>query len=69
MMYSKNIPLSCSYCKYGKILSNEMHCVCSKYGLVFITDKCSKFKYDPIKRKPSPPIIIDGDDNVEIETL
>jgi len=54
-MFFKKISPDCEYCKHGYILSNDIDCACKKYGLIQRKDKCGKFIYDPLKRKPKQP--------------
>ncbi len=52
-LFKKNIPVSCEYCKYGYVMSNETDCICEKLGVLRIPDRCNSFLYNPLKRKPS----------------
>jgi hypothetical protein len=55
-MFKTNIPVSCNYCARGYVLSNGEHCICEKYGMIRVLNRCSKFLYDPLKRQPTPPV-------------
>ena len=51
MLFRKNMPRSCTYCRYGTKL-DENQILCTKRGVVDISFSCRKFKYDPCKRHP-----------------
>lgn len=51
MLFRKNIQRSCSYCSHGTKLDDDQ-VLCAKRGIVPITGKCRKFRYDPCKRIP-----------------
>ena len=51
MLFRKRIPRSCSYCVHSTML-NEEEMLCVKKGVVSVTKKCRKFRYDPCKRIP-----------------
>ena len=57
MLFNKKIEPSCSYCKYGKRVGNE-EVACLKKGVVSAGASCRRFKYDPLLREPSAPILI-----------
>ena len=60
MLFRKKIKKSCAYCTHGvKVGDDEI--VCSKKGIRSATDKCFKFKYDPLKRIPVKPKPLDFD--------
>lgn len=54
MLFRKKIEKSCSYCKYGTALDEEL-ILCMKKGVRNECDKCRKFRYDPLKRIPKKP--------------
>jgi hypothetical protein len=51
MLFRKNIEKSCSYCVYATVLDDET-VLWTKKGLVSLSAKCNRFKYDPTKRIP-----------------
>ncbi len=55
MLFSRNIPPSCSYCRYGGSIGDG-EVACSKRGIVLADNFCKKFRYDPIKRSPEAPL-------------
>ena len=58
MVFRKKTEPSCSYCVFGSRISNT-EVMCSKHGISSSAGKCGKFRYDPLKRIPARPIIID----------
>ncbi|MCX7614994.1 MAG: hypothetical protein N2Z65_04500 [Clostridiales bacterium] len=54
MVVRKNIEHYCSYCAHSKPLDDE-YVSCRKRGVVAVDYKCSRFKYDPLKRVPPKP--------------
>lgn len=51
----KDITPSCSYCVHGRFAPDKESVLCHKKGVVSLDFSCSKFKYDPLKRKPIRP--------------
>ncbi len=51
MLFRKNMPGSCAYCKHGTKLDKDQ-ILCTKRGIVDISSACGRFKYDPCKRQP-----------------
>ena len=51
MLFRKKMPRTCTYCIHGTILNQE-DILCIKRGVVCVNRVCTKFKYDPCKRKP-----------------
>ncbi len=60
MLFRKNIDPCCAYCEYGRTLS-ETEVGCVRRGVVSSGGSCGKFKYDPLKREPPRPAIIETD--------
>ena len=58
MLFRKKIERSCTYCRNGAILADGQVLCCRK-GVVSVTEKCRKFKYDPCKRVPPRPKALD----------
>lgn len=58
MLFRKKIQRSCQYCANGTMLE-ENQFLCSRRGMVFTTEGCRKFRYDPCKRIPSKPKALD----------
>jgi hypothetical protein len=55
LIFNKNIDPSCSYCAWGRRIS-ETEVACERCGIVSSGGDCTHFKYDPMVRKPSKPI-------------
>lgn len=54
MLFRKKIEGCCEYCKYaGQVSEEEM--LCKLKGFVSPDDRCRRFRYDPLKRKPVRP--------------
>ena len=60
MLFRKNMPRSCSYCKWGTKLEKQQ-ILCIKKGVVSDSFACRKFVYDPCKRLPKKPKALDFD--------
>lgn len=58
MLFRKKIDPNCSYCTYAAQLDNGL-ILCSKKGMVTPDVKCRAFRYDPCKRIPSKPKVLD----------
>ena len=58
MLFDKKIEPSCSYCVFGSKIS-DTEVICLKKGVVSSGYYCKKFSYDPLLRKPAPPVMID----------
>lgn len=58
MLFRKKIEKSCSYCRYGTLLEDDL-ALCTKRGVVSANKKCRKFAYDPLRRVPSKPKALD----------
>ncbi|MDP4108699.1 MAG: hypothetical protein Q8878_01605 [Bacillota bacterium] len=54
MILRKNIDPYCTYCVHAKPLDEE-YVSCRRHGVVAVDYRCSKFKYDPLKRVPPKP--------------
>ncbi len=50
----------CACCEKAEILNDSERVLCQKHGVVSADYKCRKFRYDPLKRNPSPPLKIEG---------
>ena len=56
LFFKNKIEPSCSYCKFGKVDSNEK-VYCHKKGIKNIDESCKSFKYDPLKRVPKKIVL------------
>lgn len=57
-LFRKNIEPSCTYCQRGQQI-NETDVMCVKHGIVAAEHHCRSFKYDPLKRVPPRPAVLD----------
>jgi len=44
----------CAYCEHAQIASNSVQVLCIKRGIFDLNHSCKKFKYDPLKKIPTP---------------
>lgn len=58
MLFSKEIEPRCAYCQRGARLNDEK-VMCLKKGIVSAAGQCRRFKYDPLKRVPPRPTVLD----------
>ena len=54
MLFRKKMEPSCEYCVRSYQLSPD-RAACLERGVVLLHGACSKFVYDPLKRKPERP--------------
>ncbi|MCR5042316.1 MAG: hypothetical protein K6C36_09505 [Clostridia bacterium] len=60
--YDPELEPACAICAKGRIAGDGVHVLCSKKGITDPDSSCSKFRYDPIKRKPrSAPELLSFD--------
>jgi len=57
-LFHKDMEPRCAYCAKGATLDEEK-ILCSKRGVVSPGDHCGSFKYDPMKRVPPKPAVLD----------
>ncbi|MBQ0038670.1 MAG: hypothetical protein KBS74_08395 [Clostridiales bacterium] len=57
MLFRKGIDPRCIYCARGARINDEQM-LCAKRGIVQVEHHCSSFRYDPLKRVPSRPIVL-----------
>lgn len=57
-LFRKNIEPRCAYCEKGSPIDDEQ-VACRKRGVVSCDDHCSSFVYDPFKRVPPRPVLLD----------
>jgi hypothetical protein len=58
MLFSRHVPPSCSYCRYGTLIGGgEVACV--KRGITSANSSCGKYIYEPLKREPERPMFLD----------
>lgn len=59
-LFRKNIDPRCAYCKRGSQI-NEREVACVKHGIVPVEYHCRSFGYDPLKRVPPRPAVLNTD--------
>lgn len=52
MIFDKDIPKICAFCLYGQDYGEDA-ILCSRKGPVDPQDHCSRYVYDPLRRKPA----------------
>ena len=63
----KKYPSVCEHCANGRLSPDEQSVLCIKKGIVAPDGKCRKYKYDPLKRRPKKPLMIEKADPSEFE--
>lgn len=58
MLFSKRIEPRCAYCRRGAPLEDGQ-VICMKKGIVAAEGQCWLFQYDPLKRVPPKPAVLD----------
>ena len=58
MLFKKDIEPRCAYCACGAPLEGGS-ILCRKRGVVAPGDHCRSFQYDPLKRVPPRPAVLD----------
>lgn len=58
-LFQENIDPRCAYCAKGSLLEGEQ-ILCAKKGVVSAGDHCRAFCYDPLKRVPPKPAVLDS---------
>ena len=58
MLFRKNIDPRCAYCQRGQQIS-ERDVACVKRGIVPVEHHCRAFRYDPLKRVPPRPAVLE----------
>ena len=57
MLFRKKMEPRCAYCEKGSNLENGM-VACIHKGVVEDTFHCRRFRYDPLKRTPPRPAVL-----------
>lgn len=58
MLFSKEIEPRCAYCQRGARLGDDK-VMCLKRGIMAADGHCRRFRYDPLKRVPPKPPVLD----------
>ncbi len=59
-LFHKDIEPRCAYCAKGATVGEDK-VLCKKKGMVSPGDHCGSFKYDPMKRTPPKPALLNTD--------
>ena len=58
MLFRKNMDPRCAYCQWGERI-NDREVACLKRGVVPAEHNCRAFQYDPMKRVPPRPAVLE----------
>ncbi|MBR5516085.1 MAG: hypothetical protein IKU52_07775 [Clostridia bacterium] len=60
MSQKKNYEITkvCAYCELAECMNDKEKMLCSVKGVVSSGYKCKKFLYDPLKRSPEAPRVL-----------
>ena len=53
--YDPEIEPACGICACGRLSADGEHVLCLRKGIMLPSSSCSRFRYDPFKRKPQKP--------------
>lgn len=67
LLEKKKYPAACEYCKNGRLSPDEQTVLCVKKGLVAPDGKCMRYSYDPLKRRPKKPLMVQKADPSEFD--
>lgn len=65
LVEKKKYPKVCESCLHGRLSPDEESVLCIKKGIVAPDDRCRKYSYDPLKRRPQKPLIVEQADPSE----
>ncbi len=65
LLEKKKYPAVCETCLHGRLSPDKETVLCIKKGIVQPDGKCRKYSYDPLKRQPKKPLIIEQADPSE----
>lgn len=63
----KDFEKLCVYCECAIKINGDDCVLCTKRGIVPATYKCGKYSYDPLKRIPPKPTVIEPLEYVDID--
>lgn len=66
MLFRKAIEPSCAYCARGGTI-NEDQVICTRQGVVPAVYHCRHFRYDPLRRVPPAPAVLDFSEYAEVD--
>lgn len=58
-LFQENMEPRCAYCVKGSLLEGDQ-ILCSKKGVVPASGSCRAFCYDPLKRVPPKPVVLES---------
>lgn len=58
MLFRKNIDPHCGYCRFSAPAEPDT-VICRKKGIRDACDHCRRFRYDPLRRVPPKPKLVD----------
>ena len=58
MLFRKNIDPRCGYCRFSAPAEPDT-VICRKKGIRDACDHCGRFRYDPLRRVPPKPKLVD----------
>ena len=67
LLEKKKYPAVCEHCKHGRLSPDEQSVLCIKKGIVAPDFKCRKYTYDPLKRRPKKPLLVQRADPSEFD--
>lgn len=67
LLEKKKYPAACEHCKHGRLSPDEQSVLCVKNGIVELDGKCRRYSYDPLKRRPKKPLLINRADPSDFE--
>ncbi len=59
-LFDKEISPKCEYCETGVATADGKEILCRRKGVMSPDSFCKKFRYDPLKRKPTVVQISSG---------
>ncbi len=64
-VFRQDLRPACAYCAHGRPAPDDDAVLCVKCGIMMPTSSCRRFKYDPLKRTPTPKVKIRTDYSME----
>ncbi len=58
MLFRKHVEPRCGYCRHGHAI-DQGQVVCPKKGIMSEAAHCRGFRYDPLRRTPPRPLLVD----------
>lgn len=67
LLEKKKYPAVCENCLHGRLSPDEQSVLCIKKGIVEPDGSCRRYSYDPLKRKPKKPLLIEQANPADFE--